>query len=72
MKLSEMFIRIRLNILLHYWGEVKGNGKKTIIKKAESRGNSVQDLLKTAICLRKDRASASDGRRRRCFGRVIL
>ncbi|MPM34607.1 hypothetical protein SDC9_81193 [bioreactor metagenome] len=43
-KPSEMFIRIRLNILLHYWEEVKGNGKKTIMKKTESRGNSVQNL----------------------------
>ncbi|WP_312280623.1 hypothetical protein [Oscillibacter sp.] len=59
MKPSEMFIRIRLNILLHYWGEVKGNGKKTMIKKTESRGNSAQNLWETAIHLWKNRMPAT-------------
>ncbi|WP_312636753.1 hypothetical protein [Oscillibacter sp.] len=72
MKPSEMFIRIRLNILLHYWGEVKGNGKKTIMKKTENRENSVQSLWKTAIHLRKIRMPATNARRRCRFGRVIL
>jgi len=72
MKPSEMFIRIRLNILLHYWSEVKGNGKKTIMKKTENRENSAQNLWKTAIHLGENRIPAANARRRCRFDRVIL